>query len=129
MLNSQIWYLYCHAGSSNKNLRKRLRNQTVHSFSLLQSLSVLIFWVKSILQFGDIDACTFFIELDLKRPYPARGTDLSKWEVWNSDFLKILLYINIYFFPFTKINPRIKVIFVNDVNTKFVRLIESSIII
>ncbi|KAJ1687584.1 hypothetical protein LUZ63_018974 [Rhynchospora breviuscula] len=30
--------------------------------------------------FGDIDACSFFIELDLRRPYPARGTDFSKWE-------------------------------------------------
>lgn len=28
----------------------------------------------------DIEACTFLVELDLKRPYPARGTDLSKWE-------------------------------------------------
>ncbi|XP_010915516.1 alpha-1,2-mannosyltransferase ALG9 [Elaeis guineensis] len=28
----------------------------------------------------DIEACTFFVELDLKRPYPSRGTDLSKWE-------------------------------------------------
>ncbi|XP_020244579.1 dol-P-Man:Man(6)GlcNAc(2)-PP-Dol alpha-1,2-mannosyltransferase [Asparagus officinalis] len=28
----------------------------------------------------DIDRCTLLIELDLKRPYPARGSDLSKWE-------------------------------------------------
>ncbi|XP_038985116.1 dol-P-Man:Man(6)GlcNAc(2)-PP-Dol alpha-1,2-mannosyltransferase isoform X2 [Phoenix dactylifera] len=29
----------------------------------------------------DIEACTFLVELDLKRPYPARGTDSSKWEI------------------------------------------------
>ncbi|KAH7652889.1 alpha-1,2-mannosyltransferase protein [Dioscorea alata] len=28
----------------------------------------------------NIDACTFFVELDLKRPYPSRGADLSTWE-------------------------------------------------
>ncbi|KAJ3681870.1 hypothetical protein LUZ60_014443 [Juncus effusus] len=30
--------------------------------------------------FKDIEACTFFVELDLKRPTPARGNDLSTWE-------------------------------------------------
>ncbi|KAJ6830032.1 dol-P-Man:Man(6)GlcNAc(2)-PP-Dol alpha-1,2-mannosyltransferase [Iris pallida] len=28
----------------------------------------------------DIEACDFLVELDLKRPYPARGSDLSTWE-------------------------------------------------
>ncbi|KAJ1441672.1 GPI mannosyltransferase [Sesbania bispinosa] len=28
----------------------------------------------------DIDACTFLVELQLKRPYLTRGSDLSKWE-------------------------------------------------
>ncbi|XP_020593452.1 dol-P-Man:Man(6)GlcNAc(2)-PP-Dol alpha-1,2-mannosyltransferase [Phalaenopsis equestris] len=28
----------------------------------------------------DIDACTLFVELDLGRPHPHRGRDLSKWE-------------------------------------------------
>ncbi|PKU82316.1 dol-P-Man:Man(6)GlcNAc(2)-PP-Dol alpha-1,2-mannosyltransferase [Dendrobium catenatum] len=28
----------------------------------------------------DIDACTLFVELDLRRPHPSRGRDLSKWE-------------------------------------------------
>ncbi|XXG90193.1 hypothetical protein AAC387_Pa12g2016 [Persea americana] len=28
----------------------------------------------------DLDACTFLVELDLKRPYPSRGSDLSIWE-------------------------------------------------
>ncbi|XP_072965925.1 alpha-1,2-mannosyltransferase ALG9 [Typha angustifolia] len=28
----------------------------------------------------DIKACTLFVELDLKRPHPARGTDLTTWE-------------------------------------------------
>ncbi|XP_065033015.1 dol-P-Man:Man(6)GlcNAc(2)-PP-Dol alpha-1,2-mannosyltransferase-like [Musa acuminata AAA Group] len=28
----------------------------------------------------DTEVCTFFVELDLKRPFPARGTDLSTWE-------------------------------------------------
>ncbi|XP_072999408.1 alpha-1,2-mannosyltransferase ALG9 [Typha latifolia] len=28
----------------------------------------------------DIKACTLFVELNLKRPHPARGTDLTKWE-------------------------------------------------
>ncbi|XP_077228732.1 alg9-like mannosyltransferase family [Tasmannia lanceolata] len=29
----------------------------------------------------NIEACTFLVELDLRRPYPARGSDLSTWEV------------------------------------------------
>ncbi|CAI0377148.1 unnamed protein product [Linum tenue] len=29
---------------------------------------------------NDIDACTFLVELQLNRPYPSRGSDLSKWE-------------------------------------------------
>ncbi|KAI4388260.1 hypothetical protein MLD38_000603 [Melastoma candidum] len=29
----------------------------------------------------DLDACTFLVELQLSRPYPTRGNDLSKWEV------------------------------------------------
>ncbi|KAJ6793707.1 dol-P-Man:Man(6)GlcNAc(2)-PP-Dol alpha-1,2-mannosyltransferase [Iris pallida] len=28
----------------------------------------------------NIEACDFLVELDLKRPYPARGSDLSTWE-------------------------------------------------
>ncbi|XP_068664205.1 alpha-1,2-mannosyltransferase ALG9 isoform X2 [Aristolochia californica] len=28
----------------------------------------------------DLDACTFLVELDLARPYPSRGRDLSTWE-------------------------------------------------
>ncbi|KAL5804718.1 hypothetical protein ACOSQ3_031518 [Xanthoceras sorbifolium] len=28
----------------------------------------------------DLDACTFLVELQLNRPYPSRGNDLSKWE-------------------------------------------------
>ncbi|XP_042419100.1 dol-P-Man:Man(6)GlcNAc(2)-PP-Dol alpha-1,2-mannosyltransferase-like [Zingiber officinale] len=28
----------------------------------------------------DIELCTFFVELSLQRPYPARGSDLSTWE-------------------------------------------------
>ncbi|KAL5736522.1 hypothetical protein ACOSP7_030990 [Xanthoceras sorbifolium] len=28
----------------------------------------------------DLDACTFLVELQLNRPYPSRGSDLSKWE-------------------------------------------------
>ncbi|KAJ4726436.1 Mannosyltransferase [Melia azedarach] len=28
----------------------------------------------------DIDKCTFLVELQLNRPYPYRGSDLSKWE-------------------------------------------------
>ncbi|XP_058095596.1 dol-P-Man:Man(6)GlcNAc(2)-PP-Dol alpha-1,2-mannosyltransferase [Magnolia sinica] len=28
----------------------------------------------------DLDACTFLVELDLKRPYATRGSDLSTWE-------------------------------------------------
>ncbi|KAJ0046216.1 hypothetical protein Pint_04720 [Pistacia integerrima] len=28
----------------------------------------------------DLEACTFLVELELSRPYPYRGTDLSKWE-------------------------------------------------
>ncbi|KAF8391230.1 hypothetical protein HHK36_023532 [Tetracentron sinense] len=29
----------------------------------------------------DLEACTFFVELQLSRPYPSRGSDLSTWEV------------------------------------------------
>ncbi|KAI6687206.1 hypothetical protein NL676_024034 [Syzygium grande] len=29
----------------------------------------------------DLDACTFLMELQLNRPYPTRGSDLSTWEV------------------------------------------------
>ncbi|RZC89683.1 hypothetical protein C5167_036295 [Papaver somniferum] len=29
----------------------------------------------------DLEACTFLIELQLKRPYPTRGSDINKWEV------------------------------------------------
>ncbi|KAK1321438.1 Dol-P-Man:Man(6)GlcNAc(2)-PP-Dol alpha-1,2-mannosyltransferase [Acorus calamus] len=29
----------------------------------------------------DTEACTFLVELELKRPYPSHGSDLSKWEV------------------------------------------------
>lgn len=28
----------------------------------------------------DLDACTFFVELDLNRSFPSRGSDLSTWE-------------------------------------------------
>lgn len=35
----------------------------------------------SFMQLKDTERCSFFIELDLKRPYPSRSTDLSKWEV------------------------------------------------
>ncbi|KAG6494513.1 hypothetical protein ZIOFF_049545 [Zingiber officinale] len=28
----------------------------------------------------DIELCTFFVELSLQRPFPARGSDLSTWE-------------------------------------------------
>ncbi|MQL98600.1 hypothetical protein Taro_031312 [Colocasia esculenta] len=28
----------------------------------------------------DINACTFLVELDLRRPYPSRGSDMSRWE-------------------------------------------------
>ncbi|CAA7402348.1 unnamed protein product [Spirodela intermedia] len=28
----------------------------------------------------DLDVCTFLVELDLRRPYPSRGSDLSQWE-------------------------------------------------
>ncbi|CAM8957673.1 unnamed protein product [Rhodiola kirilowii] len=30
---------------------------------------------------ADIGACTFLVELNLQRPYPSRGSDLSTWEV------------------------------------------------
>ncbi|KAG6500929.1 hypothetical protein ZIOFF_040791 [Zingiber officinale] len=33
-----------------------------------------------IVMLRDIKHCTFFVELDLRRPYPARGSDLSTWE-------------------------------------------------
>ncbi|KAF5948634.1 hypothetical protein HYC85_014591 [Camellia sinensis] len=29
----------------------------------------------------DLEKCTFFIELQLQRPYPSRGSDLSTWEI------------------------------------------------
>lgn len=29
----------------------------------------------------DLEACTFLVELQLQRPYPSRGSDLSTWEV------------------------------------------------
>lgn len=29
----------------------------------------------------DLDACTFLVELQLNRPYPTRGSDMSTWEV------------------------------------------------
>ncbi|KAK9150516.1 hypothetical protein Syun_008825 [Stephania yunnanensis] len=29
----------------------------------------------------DVNTCTFLIELQLQRPYPSRGSDISKWEV------------------------------------------------
>lgn len=29
----------------------------------------------------DLEACTFLVELQLQRPYPSRGSDLSAWEV------------------------------------------------
>ncbi|KAM7495397.1 hypothetical protein LguiB_030006 [Lonicera macranthoides] len=29
----------------------------------------------------DLESCDFLIELELKRPYPSRGSDLSTWEV------------------------------------------------
>jgi len=32
-------------------------------------------------QLHDVDACTFLVELQLKRPYLTRGSDLSTWEV------------------------------------------------
>lgn len=32
-------------------------------------------------QLKDIGACTLLVELDLRRPYPSRGSDLSTWEV------------------------------------------------
>lgn len=34
-----------------------------------------------ILQLTDPEQCTFLIELQLQRPYPTRGSDLSTWEV------------------------------------------------
>lgn len=30
--------------------------------------------------FHDVESCTLFVELDLRRPYLSRGSDLSKWE-------------------------------------------------
>lgn len=45
-------------------------------------------------QLHDIEACTFLVELDLKRPYPARGTDSSKWEVYFCFFMwKFLVFV------------------------------------
>lgn len=94
---------YSQADLSIKNLKKAESTKLfVVSIFFCMSSSVLILLVASLVQFGDIGACTFFIELDLRRPYLARGTDLSKWEVWNSDALKILLYITIYFFHVPK---------------------------
>ncbi|XP_042494529.1 dol-P-Man:Man(6)GlcNAc(2)-PP-Dol alpha-1,2-mannosyltransferase [Macadamia integrifolia] len=29
----------------------------------------------------DLEACTFLVELELQRPYPSRGSDMSIWEV------------------------------------------------
>ncbi|CAN6443772.1 unnamed protein product [Victoria cruziana] len=34
----------------------------------------------------NIEACTFLVELDLRRAYPTRGSDLSTWEVWTCSF-------------------------------------------
>lgn len=41
------------------------------------SATCWLFW----LQLKDIEACTLLVELDLRRPYPSRGNDLSTWEV------------------------------------------------
>lgn len=42
----------------------------------------------------DTEVCTFFVELDLKRPFPARGTDLSTWEV-NSGVSSIFILAHV----------------------------------
>ncbi|KAG6529566.1 hypothetical protein ZIOFF_011774 [Zingiber officinale] len=33
------------------------------------------------LQLRDIKLCTFYVELDLQKAYPTRGSDLSTWEI------------------------------------------------
>lgn len=38
-------------------------------------------WLSLIWQLHDINACTFLVELQLKRPYLTLGGDLSTWEV------------------------------------------------
>lgn len=48
-------------------------------------------WPISFSQLRDLEQCTFLVELQLSRPFPSRGSDLSTWEVQ----IRLLLY----FFP------------------------------
>lgn len=40
----------------------------------------------------NLEACTFLVELELQRPYPSRGSDLSTWEA-----VAVLPYLDIHF--------------------------------
>lgn len=53
---------------------------------------------KTLLQLRDLDACTFLVELQLNRPYPMRGSDLSEWEVCDL-CIYIHHYHSVYCFP------------------------------
>lgn len=50
---------------------------TYFLLTILRVTTSLHFW----LQLKDIGACSLLVELDLRRPYPSRGSDLSTWEV------------------------------------------------
>uniref|UniRef100_A0A0D9Y518 Mannosyltransferase n=1 Tax=Oryza glumipatula TaxID=40148 RepID=A0A0D9Y518_9ORYZ len=49
---------------------------TYFLLTILRVTTSLHFW----LQLKDIGACSLLVELDLRRPYPSRGSDLSTWE-------------------------------------------------
>jgi alpha-1,2-mannosyltransferase len=70
---------------NNKN--KASEQQYVFSLSHWWSLTMhfsLKHWEQTfLLQLKDIGACSLLVELDLRRPYPSRGSDLSKWEVYS----------------------------------------------
>lgn len=67
---------------NNKNMASDA--QYVMFLPFLQNVPfhcVLTVAMISFTQLPDTEQCSFFIELDLKRPYPSRSSDLSKWEV------------------------------------------------
>lgn len=96
--NPPFWIIKHYCCLNNMNIDpicdKELHEFKVNVFwlSSSQQLCLIVFSVKLIvesnfisfyywLQLRDVNACTFLVELDLKRAYPSRGSDLATWEV------------------------------------------------
>lgn len=73
------------------NSYSTLKTNLVHSLMFLLLM----------LQFHDVDKCTFLVELHLQRPYVPRGSDLNTWEVSLSPSLCIYVCVSTHLNLFT----------------------------